>query len=330
MGKYLKRDICRLKSFSTRRADIHKEHFLHWLEMMSLMGVLSETLEMMNNTNPGLSSFLSDAIQFIHRHAQIASAVPLQLYASCLVFTPTSSLVRKASEKHCLPWIHALPQVEKSWGANRQTLEGHSAYVNAVAFSPDGQTVASGSDNKTIKLWNAATGEQRQTLKGHSAYVNAVAFSPDGQTVASGSDDKTIKLWNAATGEQRQTLEGHSARVNAVAFSPDGQTVASGSDDKTIKLWNAATGKQRQTLEGHSAYVLAVVSHTKEDASPASDLQSASPISLADQWVYMKGEKVLWLPSEYSLFCCFSTKEGALALGCPSGRVFVIQLLAPN
>jgi WD40 repeat protein len=201
-----------------------------------------------------------------------------------------------------------------------------------VAFSPDGQSVASGSNDNTIKLWNAATGEQRQTLEGHSDWVNAVAFSPDGQTVASGSGDKTIKLWNAATGEQRQTLEGHSDWVNAVAFSPDGQTVASVSDDKTIKLWNAATDEQRQTLEGHSGPVRAVASHTKEgiEASPASDLQVASPISLADQWVYMKGEKVLWLPFEYSQFSCLSTKEGALALGYPSGRVLILQLLAPN
>ncbi|KAI2885980.1 hypothetical protein CBS13152_7275 [Aspergillus niger] len=338
MGQYLKRDICKLNSFSTRRADIRSEttkqyipeelryscrywtfhlmqskrsisdisdveilsflekHFLHWLEVMSLMGELSEALRMMvtlkesiQNTNPGLPNFLSDAIQFIHRHAQIASVVPLQLYASCLVFTPTSSLVRRASENYHSPWIHALPQVEKSWGALRQTLEGHSGSVQAVAFSPDGQTVVSGSADKTIKLWNAATGELQQTLKDHSDSVQAVAFSPDGQTVVSGSDDKTIKLWNAATGELQQTLKDHSDSVQAVAF------------------------------------------HTREgiDASPTSD-QAASQISLADQWVYLIGEKVLWLPSEYSQFSCCCTKEGALALGYPSGRVFIIQLLAPN
>ncbi|KAI3055665.1 hypothetical protein CBS147353_11284 [Aspergillus niger] len=462
MGKYLKRDICKLNSFSTRRADIRSEtteqyipeelryscrywmfhltqskpsipdveiisflekHFLHWLEVMSLMGVLSETHKLMvtlkesiqHNTNPGLSNFASDAIQFIHRHAQIASAVPLQLYASCLVFTPTLSLVRRASENYRPPWMQALPQVEKYWGANRQTLEGHSDSVDAVAFSPDGQTVVSGSDDSTIKLWNAATGELQQTLEGHSASVTAVAFSPDGQTVVSGSYDRTIKLWNAATGELQQTLEGHSDPVSAVAFSPDGRTVVSGSGDSTIKLWNAATGELQQTLkghsdpvwavafspdgqtvvsgsrdntiklwnaatgelqqileghsrsvvavafspdgrtvvsgsydstiklwnaatgelqqtlEGHSDSVTAVAFHTRDviDASPTSD-QAASQISLADQWVYLKGEKVLWLPSEYSQFSCCCTKEGALALGCPSGRVFIIQLLAPN
>ncbi|KAI2868054.1 hypothetical protein CBS11852_11391 [Aspergillus niger] len=216
-------------------------------------------------------------------------------------------------------------------GKLQQTLKGHSDPVTAVAFSPDGQTVVSGSGDSTIKLWNAATGELQQTLKGHSDPVWAVAFSPDGQTVVSGSGDNTIKLWNAATGELQQILEGHSRSVVAVAFSPDGRTVVSGSYDSTIKLWNAATGELQQTLEGHSDSVTAVAFHTRDviDASPTSD-QAASQISLADQWVYLKGEKVLWLPSEYSQFSCCCTKEGALALGCPSGRVFIIQLLAPN
>ncbi|GAB1211518.1 hypothetical protein ATERTT37_000641 [Aspergillus terreus] len=191
-----------------------EEHFLHWLEAMSLIGVLSETIEMM---------------------------VTLQ-----------------KSIQYRSPWIHALPQVEKSWGANRQTLEGHSGSVYAVAFSPDGHTIVSGSGDSSIKLWNAATGEQLHTLQGHSGSVYAVAFSPDGHTIVSGSDDNTIKLWNAATGEQLHTLQGHSGSVYAVAFSPDGYTIVSGSDDDSIKLWNAATGEQLQTFQGHSDSVYAV------------------------------------------------------------------------
>ena len=150
------------------------------------------------------------------------------------------------------------PQVNSNQfiGNLLQTLTGHSNWVWSVAYSPDGQTLASGSLDNTIKLWNVNTGNLLQTLKGHSELVNSVAYSPDGQTVASGSLDKTIKLWNINTGNLLQTLEGY----YIVAYSPDGQTLAlaSGSDDKTIKLWDVNTGNLLQTLEGHSNSVLSV------------------------------------------------------------------------
>ena len=71
-----------------------------------------------------------------------------------------------------------------------------------MAYSPDGKTLASGSGDKTIKLWDVATGKEQATLKGHTDWVTSVAFSPDGKTLASGSEDKTIKLWDVATGKQ--------------------------------------------------------------------------------------------------------------------------------
>ncbi|KAK3946786.1 hypothetical protein QBC32DRAFT_329042 [Pseudoneurospora amorphoporcata] len=138
------------------------------------------------------------------------------------------------------------------------TLEGHSDSVSSVAFSPDGQRLASGSWDKTIKIWDPASGSCLQTLEGHSGYVSSVAFSPDGQRLASYSDDKTIKIWDPASGSCLQTLEGHSDSVRSVAFSPDGQRLASGSWDKTIKIWDLASGSCLQTLEGHSDSVWSV------------------------------------------------------------------------
>ncbi|MBH8555340.1 serine/threonine protein kinase [Nostocaceae cyanobacterium CENA357] len=138
------------------------------------------------------------------------------------------------------------------------TLKGHSSDVNSVTFSPDGKILVTGSDDKTIKLWNLATAQEIHTLRGHFSWIWAVASSPDGKILASGSKDKTIKLWNLATAEEIRTLTGHNEGIAAVAFSPDGKTLASGSLDKTIKLWNLETGKQIRTLEEHSKAVAAI------------------------------------------------------------------------
>ncbi|MEO5329570.1 MAG: WD40 repeat domain-containing protein [Magnetococcus sp. THC-1_WYH] len=134
----------------------------------------------------------------------------------------------------------------------------HMVQVMSIAFSPDGKTIVSGSWDKTIRLWERASGKSIAILERHSGPVLSVAFSPDGKTIASGSGDKTIRLWERASGKLIATLEGHSNWVNSVAFSPDGKTIASGSEDKTIRLWNRASGKSIATLEGHSNTVNSV------------------------------------------------------------------------
>jgi WD40 repeat protein/tetratricopeptide (TPR) repeat protein len=133
-----------------------------------------------------------------------------------------------------------------------QTLTGHTDGINCIAWSRDGKTLASASDDKTIKLWDVTTGREIKTLNEHNDSVNCIAWSRDGNTLASASDDKTIKLWDVTTGREIKTLIGHNDSVNCITWSRDGNTLASASDDKTIKLWDVTTGREIKTLIGHN------------------------------------------------------------------------------
>jgi WD40 repeat protein/uncharacterized caspase-like protein len=125
---------------------------------------------------------------------------------------------------------------------------GHSAQVLSLAFTSDSKLLASGSVDKTIVLWDPATGNQLRALKEHTGTVNSVAFSPDDKQLASGSADNTIKIWDVASGRVKQTLTGHTRYVSSVAFTPDGKLLASGSADQSVKLWDLATGRELRTF----------------------------------------------------------------------------------
>jgi WD40 repeat protein len=132
------------------------------------------------------------------------------------------------------------------------TLTGHSHSVYTVAYSFDGKSLASGSYDQTVKIWDLATGQDFYTLTGHTEPVYSVAYSPVNPNLASGSGDKTVKIWDTLTGQEIRTLIGHTDSVNSIAYSPDGQNLASGSWDKTIKIWDLVTGQDIYTLKGHT------------------------------------------------------------------------------
>jgi len=125
--------------------------------------------------------------------------------------------------------------------------------VQTLAYSPDGKTLAAGSDDRfdgkgAVWLWDLSSGQLKANLQGHTGAVIALAFSPDGRTVASGGADKTVRLWDVAGRQLKATLQGHKKQVELLAFSPDGKTLATGSLDETARLWNVADGRLRATL----------------------------------------------------------------------------------
>jgi WD40 repeat protein len=120
--------------------------------------------------------------------------------------------------------------------------------------SPDGQYVVSASWDRTLKVWELATGKELRTLSGHINIVSGVTVSPDGQYVVSASNDNTLKVWELATGNELYTLSGHIASVNGVTVSPDGQYVVSASNDNTLKVWELATGRVVMSFTGEGAF----------------------------------------------------------------------------
>jgi hypothetical protein len=278
-------------------------HLLHWLEALSwirktsegILAIFSLEALILISTKAGkslkLQAFVYDAKRFVLYNRSVIEQAPIQIYSSALIFAPEKSIIRRQFENCIPPFIRRKPRVQTNWNAALQTLEGHSCWIISVAFSPEGKQVVSGSNDQTLRLWDAVTGATLQTPKGHSGFIYSVAFSPDGKQVVSKSSDRTVRLWDAITGAALQTLEGHTNWVSSVAFSPDGKQVVSGSDDNTVQLWDAVTGAPLQTLKGYSG------SFNSAAFSPSGKLEQA--LFVSDNWVLDRKGKILWLPPDY-------------------------------
>jgi hypothetical protein len=224
-------------------------------------------------------------------------------------------------------WIRCLtPSLTAPGGGLLRTLEGHAHWVSAVALTPDGTRAISASADRTLRVWDLASGELLRTLEGHTRWVGAVALTPDGTRAISASDDWTLKVWDLASGELLRTLEGHADWVRAVAVTPDGTRAVSASADKTLRVWDLASGELLRTLEGHAGPVNSVAL-----AHEGTQAVSASADKTLWVWDLASGDVLVAFAADYPLLCCDISPGGeTVMVGDMAGRVHLLRMEAED
>jgi len=235
-------------------------------------------------------------------------------------FSPDGRLLVVACERDVHLWtMHPDPR-----NASRVDLGGHGDDVNWATFSPDGLYIASASDDGTIRIWSAGSGQSAvQPMPAHEKSVRSVVVSHNGASIISGSSDNSVRVWNAHTGEATlPPLSGHTEAVLSVSISPDGDLIASASADHTIRFWDAQSGAAAgEPMRGHTNMVWAVTfSHDGRWLASASDDCTARLWDVATRQQSAVGPLSC---QKTAHTVAFSPDDGIVAAGDASGCVYL-------
>jgi WD40 repeat protein len=210
----------------------------------ALRTITSSSKNSAGKTLPDSAELLDESDLFSYK-AVLAAAGVAALLLGLYSFQSATESVSQLTRQELQPAqpIKQPAPVQNSGSSIVRSLVGHSGAVWTIAMSPSEDLLASGSFDRTIKIWNPKTGTLLRTLSGHADAVRSIAISRDGSLLASGSSDTTIKIWNLQTGQLLRTLSGHRGAIWSISISPDGKTLVSGAYDGDIKTWNLQTGE---------------------------------------------------------------------------------------
>jgi WD40 repeat protein len=218
-----------------------------------------QSIEGIDACMKGARDLCYDARRFILAHREPIELAPLQGYVSALLFSPSRSLIRRIHQEGDKDHIlFRFPEAE-DWSDLVQTLSGHQHSIHTLDFSPDGNWLASGAADLTIKIWDTSTGECIQTISDIRQLFWSVRYSPDGKTIATASSDATVRVWDPLTATCLRSLHVDRAGVNCLAYSPDGLQIIFGSNYGTGGIWDLSKDEVVHTLGGYEDAVVAAI-----------------------------------------------------------------------